>query len=102
MSLDQRTIIVAQISAAVACNALAALRVAVSEGFTVGLSSEEIQEIVVLAKDIQQQPILHMTHLMEQTLRDLKKKTHVHSSDCGCDHHHDHDHNHGHDHHHDD
>lgn len=100
MSLDQRTIIAAKISAAVACNALAALRVAVSEGSTVGLSPEEIQEIVVLAKDIQQQPILHTNHLMEQILRDLKKKTHVHSSDCGCGHHHEHDH--GHCHHHDD
>jgi len=43
MSLDQRTIVVTQISAAVACNALAALRLAVSEALTLGLTSEQIQ-----------------------------------------------------------
>lgn len=94
MSLDQRTIIVAQLSAAVACNALAALRLAANEALRVGLSPEEIQEILALAKDIQQQPISHMTHLIEQLLRDSKKKPHVHTADCGCDHHHDHDHHH--------
>lgn len=88
MSLDQRTIIVTQISAAVACNALAALRLAVSEGSKVGLSPEEIKEVIALARDIQQQPISHVAHLTEQLLREPKKTTHEHSANCGCGSHH--------------
>ena len=87
MSLDQRTIVVTQISAAVACNALAALRLAVTEALTLGLSPEEIQEILTLSKEIQQQPISHVTHLVDQLLRELKKPTHEHSADCGCGNH---------------
>ena len=60
MSLDQRTIVVSRISAAVACNALAALRLAVTEALALGLSPKEIQEILVLAKEFQQQPIAHV------------------------------------------
>lgn len=88
MSLDQRTTILAQISAAVACNALAALRLAITEGMDAGLSKAEIQEVISLAKDIQQQPISHVTHLCDQVLRDLKKKPHEHSAHCGCGGHH--------------
>lgn len=84
MSLDQRTIIVAQISAAVACNALAALRLAVSEALALDIKPEEIREILALAKDIQQQPISHVTHLVDQILRAPKKSTHEHSADCDC------------------
>lgn len=88
MSLDQRTIVVSQLSAAVACNALAALRLAVTEALTVGISPDEIQEILALAKDIQQQPIAHVSHLIDQLLRDSKKTTHVHGADCDCGKHH--------------
>ena len=88
MSLDQRTLIVAQISAAVASNALAALRLAVSEASTVGLSPEEIKEVIALARDIQQQPISHVAHLTDQLLREPKKTTHEHSANCGCGNHH--------------
>ena len=84
MSLDQRTIIVTQISAAVACNALAALRLAVTEALSLGLTPEEIREILALATAIQQQPISHVTHLVDQLLREPKKSTHVHSADCAC------------------
>ena len=87
MSLDQRTIVVTQISAAVACNALAALRLAVTEALTLGIKPEEIREILALAKDIQQQPISHVTHLVDQLLREPKKPTHEHSADCGCGNH---------------
>jgi len=88
MSLDQRALIVAQISAAVACNALAALRLAVSEASKVGLSPEEIKEIIALAREIQQQPISHVAHLTDQLLREPKKTAHVHSDHCGCGKHH--------------
>ena len=88
MSLDQRTLIVAQISAAVACNALAALRLAVSEASKVSLSPEEIKEVIALAKDIQQQPISHVAHLTDQLLREPKKTTHDHGANCGCGSHH--------------
>ncbi len=88
MSLDQRTIVVAQISAAVACNSLAALRVAVTEALTLGVSQEEVQEILALAKEIQEQPIAHVSHLIDQLLREPKKTTHKHSDHCDCGKHH--------------
>ena len=87
MSLDQRTIVLTQISAAVACNALAALRLAVTEALTLGLKPEEIREVVDLAKAIQQQPISHVTHLVDQLMREPKKATHEHSAHCACDNH---------------
>ena len=87
MSLDPRTIVVTQISAAVACNALAALRLAVTEAFTLGIKPEEIREVLVLAKAIQQQPISHVTHLVDQLLREPKKSPHEHSADCACGNH---------------
>ncbi|AFM40787.1 hypothetical protein Desaci_1800 [Desulfosporosinus acidiphilus SJ4] len=88
MSLDQRTTTLARISAAVACNALASLRVAITEALEMGLETSEIQEAISLATEIQQQPITHMTHLAEQLLREPKKKSHEHSADCGCGCHH--------------
>ena len=88
MNLDQRTIVLTQISAAVACNALATLRLAVTEGLTLGIKPEEIREVLSLAKAIQQQPISHVTHLVDQLLREPKKSTHEHNSDCACGNHH--------------
>lgn len=88
MSLDQRTTIVAQISAAVACNALAALRLAITEGLNAGLTKAEIQTVISLAKDVQQQPITHVSHLTDQILREPKKTVHEHGSNCGCGGHH--------------
>ena len=88
MSLDPRTIIITQISAAVACNALAALRVSITEALTIGIEHEEIKEILALAKAIQQQPISHVTHLVDQLLREPKKSAHEHSANCGCGNHH--------------
>jgi hypothetical protein len=87
MSLDPRTIVVTQISAAVACNALAALRLAVTEALTLGIKPEEIREVQDLSKAIQQQPISHVTHLVDQLMREPKKSTHEHSAHCGCDNH---------------
>ncbi|EHQ88167.1 carboxymuconolactone decarboxylase family protein [Desulfosporosinus youngiae] len=88
MSLDRRTTVIAQISAAVACNALAALRLAITEGLDAGLTKAEIQEVIRLAKDVQQQPISHVSHLTDQIFRDPKKKPHEHSAHCGCGGHH--------------
>lgn len=88
MSLDQRTTVITQISAAAACNTLAALRLAVTEALSIGISPEEIQEVLALAKDIQQQPISHVTHLMDQLLRETKKTTHKNSAHCNCGGHH--------------
>ena len=88
MNLDQRTVVIAQISAATACNALAALRLAVTEAISIGISPEEIQEVLTLAKDIQQQPISHVTHLIDQLFRETKKTTHKHSAHCDCGGHH--------------
>ncbi|KUO70429.1 MAG: hypothetical protein APF81_08260 [Desulfosporosinus sp. BRH_c37] len=88
MSLDQRTIVVTQISAAVACNALAALRLAVTEALTLGIKPEEIREILALAKGIQAQPISHVTHLADQLLRQPTKSKHEHSANCACGNHH--------------
>ena len=87
MSLDPRTIIVTQISAAVACNALAALRVSITEALTMGIKPEEIRDILALAKAIQQQPISHVTHLVDQLMREPKKPKHEHSATCGCGNH---------------
>ena len=87
MSLDQRTIVFTQISAAVACNALAALRLTVTEALTLGIKPEEIREVIDLAKAIQQQPISHVTHLVDQLMREPKKAMHEHSANCGCDNH---------------
>ncbi len=87
MSLDQRTIVLTQISAAVACNALAALRLAVTEALSLGIKPEEIQEVLALAKGIQEQPISHVTHLIDQLLRQPKKSAHEHSANCGCSNH---------------
>lgn len=84
MSLDQRTIVLAQISAAVACNALATLRVVVTEALELGVAPLDIQEVLNLAKDIQQQPISHVTHLANQLLRDSKKLAKEHTAQCGC------------------
>ncbi|TGE37732.1 hypothetical protein E4K67_13530 [Desulfosporosinus fructosivorans] len=84
MSLDQRTIVVTQISAAVACNALASLRLSITEALTLGIKPEEIKEILALAKAIQEQPISHVTHLVDQLLREPKKPAHVHNAHCGC------------------
>lgn len=84
MSLDQRTIVLTQISAAAACNALATLRVAVTEALGLGLTAQEIEEVINLAKEIQQQPISHVTHLTHQLLRESKKQSHEHSDHCGC------------------
>lgn len=88
MSLNQRSKILVQISAAAACNALAALRLAVTEGLNEGLSKAEIQEVISLAKEVQQQPISHVSHMMDQILREPKKKAHQHSANCGCGGHH--------------
>lgn len=85
MSLDQKTIVLTQLSAAVACNALASLRVTLTEALTLGITPEEIEEVLNLAKEIQQQPISHVTHLVNQLLREPKKQTEKSAqSGCGC------------------
>ncbi|WP_425808004.1 hypothetical protein ACHOLT_10485 [Desulfitobacterium sp. Sab5] len=94
MELDTHTLLAVQISAAVATNALAALRAAVTDAKEFGMSSEEIRQIMKTAQDIQEQPLSHTRHLMDQLLRETKKKTHdhsdhdhVHGPNCGCGHH---------------
>ena len=87
MSLNQRTIVLTQISAAVACNALAALRLSITEALSLGIKTEEVKEVLTLAKAIQEQPISHVTHLVDQLLREPKKSTHEHSAHCGCGNH---------------
>lgn len=91
MSLDQKTIVLTQLSAAVACNALASLRVTLTEALTLGISPEEIEEVLNLAKEIQQHPISHVTHLANQLLREPKKqaeKSAPNGCGCGCNGHH--------------
>ncbi|MGC7870820.1 hypothetical protein ACPUYX_04720 [Desulfosporosinus sp. SYSU MS00001] len=90
MSLDNRTAILARISASVACNALASLRVAIMEALEMGINKADITEAINLALEIQQQPINHVTHLAEQLLREPLKKSHEHDAhcDCGCGGHH--------------
>lgn len=80
MSLDHRTIVVTQISAAVACNALAALRLAITEALSLGMKPEEIREVLSLTKSIQEQPISHV--------REPKQSTHEHRAHCTCGTHH--------------
>lgn len=100
MELDTRTLLTAQISAAVATNALAALRAAVTDAKEFGMSPEEIRQIMKVAQDILEQPLSHTRHLMDQLLREPKKKSaapsdhdhvhdhnHVHGPNCGCGHH---------------
>jgi alkylhydroperoxidase/carboxymuconolactone decarboxylase family protein YurZ len=89
MSLEPRSAAIAKIAASAACNSLASLRFAITDAFSLGFSTEEIQEILTLAKDIQQQPVEHAAHLIAQLLREAKKEQHhVHSDGCGCGKHH--------------
>lgn len=100
MELDTRTLLTAQISAAVATNALASLRAAVTDAKAFGMTSEEIRQIMKVAQDIQEQPLSHTRHLMDQLLREPKHKPqdqsnhdhnhehdHVHGPNCSCGHH---------------
>lgn len=88
MSLDPKTAIIVQISAAVAANTLPALRFGINDALNLGLSKEEIDEIIKLAREIQQQPISHAEHLAHQLLREPgKKKIHDHhytDGHCSC------------------
>ena len=105
MNLDPKTAVIAKISAAMACNAMASLRVAITEGLEMGIPASEIQEVLALASEIQQQPISHVSHLADQLLRtpaiqspkperpstEHKHKHehgHGHAHDCGCGCHH--------------
>jgi hypothetical protein len=95
MELDSRTTLLVQISAAAATNALSALRTAVTEAKALGITSEEIRKTMNLALEIQNQPIDHTRHLMDQLLREpLRKKEedhkalHVHGTGCNCGSHH--------------
>lgn len=88
MNLDSRTALVTQIAAAAACNALPALRLAVTEALSTGFTHDEVQAILTIAKEMQQQPISHMSHLADQLLREPKKKTHDHGANCSCGCHH--------------
>ncbi|MEA4902395.1 carboxymuconolactone decarboxylase family protein [Desulfitobacterium sp.] len=93
MELDTRTTLIVQISAAVATNALAALRSSVTDAKAQGISSEEIRQIVKIAQDVQEQPQSHARHLLDQLLREPvrnpQKPTpdHVHGPNCNCGHH---------------
>ena len=90
MELDTRTTLIVQISAAVATNALAALRTSVTDAKALGISSEEIRQIVKIAQEVQDQPLSHARHLLDQLLREPIRKPqehtheHVHGPNCNC------------------
>lgn len=98
MELDSRTTLIVQISAAVATNALSALRASVTDAKALGMSAEEIRQIVKTAQEVQDQPVSHARHLLDQLLREPIRKpqaqshdhnhNHVHGPHCGCGHHH--------------
>lgn len=89
MSLDEKTIVLSQVSAAIACNALATLRIVLTKALSLGITPEEIEEVLSLAKEIQQQPISHVSHLVNQLLREPKKQAEKSAPcGCGCDGHH--------------
>lgn len=100
MELDARTTLLVQISAAAATNALAALRSAVTDAKTLGISAEEIRQTINLALEIQEQPMSHTRHLMDQLLRESARKSqgahnhahsdhaHEHGPGCNCGSHH--------------
>lgn len=52
MKLDQRTVIIAQIAAATAANAMTALRAAITEAQSQGIPKEEIREVLALAQEV--------------------------------------------------
>lgn len=97
MELDTRSTLIAQISAAVATNALAALRASVTDAKALGMAPEEIRQIVKIAQEVQAQPLEHAQHLMNQLLREPIRKPeepinehshdHVHGPNCSCGHH---------------
>lgn len=93
MELDARTILLIQISASAATNSLASLRSAVTDAKALGVTSDEIRKTMSLALEIQEQPVSHTRHLMDQLLRepvrkpDVKPKSahpHVHGPGCNC------------------
>jgi hypothetical protein len=86
MSIDQRTSIIVQLSAAAAVNSLPALRTAITAALGEGFSKEEIQAILDQVTEIQQQPISHTQHLVHQMLREPAKKPSAHTSGCSCGH----------------
>jgi hypothetical protein len=96
MELDARTTLLVQISAAVATNSLAALRSAVTDAKALGITPEEIRKTVSLAIEIQEQPVSHTRHLMDQLLREPARKAHKnpdpshhdHGPGCNCGSHH--------------
>ena len=77
MELDSRTALIVQISAATAANALPALRAAISEALKLGISKDEVQAVIDLAREVQQQPISHTANLAKQLLRDSISKSPV-------------------------
>ncbi|MFZ3101931.1 MAG: hypothetical protein WA131_07510 [Desulfitobacteriaceae bacterium] len=86
MSLDRRTSIIVQISAAAAANALPTLRAAITTAVEDGLTKQEIQAILDLVIEIQQQPVSHTQNLTKQLLREPSKKQADHATSCSCDH----------------
>lgn len=93
MKLDQRTVVIAQIAAATAANAMTALRAAITEAQSQGIPKEEIREVLALAQEVQQAPIAHTDSLAKQLLRESPSKPksehkrhhhHEHGEDCGC------------------
>lgn len=89
--LDPKITAAAQIAAAVAANAMPALRLAVNSGLEQNLTKEDIQSIIGLAQEIKQQPNEHTHHLVHQLLREPAPKKQAHSPQCACgchDHHH--------------
>lgn len=98
MELDPRTTLIIQISAAVASNALAALRASITDAKAMGMTVKEIREIIKAAQAVQEQPLTHAQHLIKQLMREpirpsakdhndpVHAKPHVHNSQCGCGH----------------
>ncbi len=97
MELDARTTLLIQISASAATNSLATLRSAVTDAKALGVTAEEIRKTINLALEIQELPISHTRHLLDQLLREPVRKSddkpkhdhqHIHGPGCNCGSHH--------------
>jgi len=91
MSLDTNFVdSITRIAAATAANALPALRDAVNTALNLGLTKEEINQIITTAREVRDRNNSYTEHLAAQLLREQGKRpaahihSHTHGPDCGC------------------